>query len=269
MNLRATLPSIFLTSASEPSMKLKLAFAASALLLAGQGFAQSAFKGFYGQVATGYESNSMDSMNGAFTSSRPEYYPQAVSTQQFGGAPIVVGLGYNFSVAPRWLIGIGADYSLLSQKSSTFTSTVDLGRPDVSFNPSGSSVQISNRLNIFIAPSYEISKDQLVYLKAGYSSVSAKLSGPTSLNVSGGGVETTSIPLSSNSSTSTVGGYVVGIGYKQIITGGFYGFAEANYMSYAKPSFSNSSSVDGTSVSSSLSASLNSYQVLLGVGYRF
>ena len=56
------------------------------------------------------------------------------------------------------------------------------------------------------------------------------------------------------------------LGYKQMITSGFYGFAEANYMSYGKPSFS-VRDADGSTQSSS--PSLNSYQALVGVGYKF
>ena len=67
-------------------------------------------------------------------------------------------------------------------------------------------------------------------------------------------------------------GYIVGLGYKQIIQGGLYGFAEANYMGYGDISGSVTQSyTDGTpgTFTSRTSASLNAYNLLIGVGYKF
>lgn len=237
-------------------MKIKLLVAAAATVLASSAMAQSAFQGFYGQISTGYENNSASSLNytGADATSNDNWNS---GNQSFGGVPLVVGLGYNFSVAPKWLVGLGVDYSVLNQKSSTYNSTV----PGVSLY--NSTLQVSNRLNIFVAPGYEIDKDKLVYLKAGYSSVSIKQQTPTSYAWADG---SSAGPLLSTNSTSTQGGYVVGLGYKQIITGGLYGFAEGNYMSYGKPSFS-ATQTDGYKLTSN--PSINSYQLLVGVGYKF
>jgi outer membrane immunogenic protein len=234
-------------------------------------FAQSAFEGFYGQIGTGYESNSLGSGNGNASSSvDPQSYSPSSSSQQIGGAPLVLGIGYNFSVTPKWLIGIGADYSALSQTSSNFSTNFESPTADLTGVLSGHSIQLSNRLNVFITPGYAIDDDKLIYLKAGYSSISAKLNGPDTYTVSSSGVQVVQVPLSSGSSTTTVGGYVVGLGYKQIIAGGIYGFIEANYMSYSKPSFSTTSTIsNGVSATSTLSTSLNSYQALVGIGYRF
>jgi hypothetical protein len=231
--------------------------------------AQSAFEGFYGQVSTGYESNSIGSGSGSVSSSLSgEYYSTNSSSQQINSAPLIFGLGYNFAIAPQWLVGIGADYSALSQTSSAFaTSFTSSGITGIF---SGNTIQLSNRINIFVTPSYVLAKDKLVYLKAGYSSVSAKLNGPTNYGVSAFSVNA---PVSMSSSTSTVGGYIIGLGYKQTIAGGFYGFAEANYMSYSKPSFSSTGTINYDSgpfpIASSLSTSLNTYQGLIGVGYKF
>lgn len=236
-------------------------------------FAQSAFVGFYGQIGTGYESNSLGSGSGSISSPLTnEYYSSNSSSQQFGGAPLVFGLGYNFSVAPKWLIGIGADYSALSQTSSNFSTNISDTISGTTFTGtfSGNSIQLSNRFNIFITPSYAIDNDKLVYLKAGYSSISAKLNSPNNYTVSANGVEQIQTSVNGGSSTSTVGGYVVGLGYKQFITGGIYGFAEANYMGYSKPSFSSTVTLENElTAATTLNKSLNSYQALIGVGYRF
>jgi hypothetical protein len=124
----------------------------------------------------------------------------------------------------------------------------------------GQTLEASNRYNIFVTPGYVIDKDKLVYLKAGYSGVTVKATSPNSYTLDG---MTDNLPAGSQS--KTLSGYVVGLGYKQIITGGFYGFAEANYMSYSKSTYSGT--LDETNISTN--PSMSSYQALVGVGYRF
>jgi hypothetical protein len=51
-----------------------------------------------------------------------------------------------------------------------------------------------------------------------------------------------------------------------MVTSGLYGFAEANYMSYSKTTFSATTSGPYTI---SNSPTLNTYQALVGVGYKF
>lgn len=244
--------------------KVLIAAAVATAFVAPHTSAQSSFEGFYGQLATGYESNSASSLNSTGTQAGQPNENWNASNQQFGGAPLVIGLGYNFSLAPQWLLGIGADYSALSQKSSSYSSS-QLGN-----TLSGQTLQASNRFNIFVTPGYAIDKDKLVYLKAGYSSLSLKNSqpnyySPSAASIAGG--DTAGPIFNVGSQTSTVGGYIVGLGYKQIITGGVYGFAEGNYMSYSKPSFSQNIGNNGYKLS--LNPSVNSYQLLVGIGYKF
>ena len=239
-------------------MKIKLLVAAAATVVASSAMAQSAFQGFYGQIATGYENNQTSNLNAQAGSAS-----YSASNQNFGGAPLVLGIGYNFSVAPQWLVGIGADYSVLPQTSSTYSSSSSnggyLGTPATI---SGQSIKASNRYNIFVTPGYAIDKDKLAYFKAGYSSVSATANWPTTYS----DPSYTGPAGLSGSQSKTVSGYILGLGYKQMIANGFYGFAEGNYMSYSKPSFSATSN-DGTAVSSN--PSVSAYQLLVGVGYKF
>jgi hypothetical protein len=87
-------------------------------------FAQSAFTGFYGQVSTGYESNQLGSYsnNGTTIPNANSDTIGSAPSQNFGGAPLVLGVGYYWQVSDKWLIGVGGDYSALSQTSSTFSS---------------------------------------------------------------------------------------------------------------------------------------------------
>ena len=233
----------------------KLLFVITAALLTASASAQSTFEGFYGQVATGYESNqfgntsSRDTAGGTWNT----------GSQNANGVPLVIGLSYNYSVAPKWFVGLGVDYSALSQETSTYNST---RAPEIL---SGSELQTSNRFNIFLTPGYEIDKDKLVYLKAGYSMVDVKQTNPNYYTSPGFAGNTVSYS-SGSSQSKTVGGYVIGLGYKQMIASGLYGFAEANYMSYSKPSFSATTTAGYTLTSS---PSLNTYQALVGIGYKF
>jgi hypothetical protein len=233
--------------------------------IASTAMAQSAFEGAYGQLATGYENNSYSNLSGT-GSNTSQAIPDTWSTgnQSSSGAPLIIGLGYNFSISPKWLLGIGADYSAISQQTSTYSSYSPTGGVNnVPATINGFQLQTSNRVNIFIAPGYVIDKEKLVYLKAGYSSASMKETYPTTITKSTG---TTALTAWSTSPSATINGYILGLGYKQMIANGFYGFAEANYMSYGKPSFS---SVNGLTYTITNSPSLSTYQALLGVGYKF
>jgi hypothetical protein len=247
--------------------------------------AQSAFAGFYGQLSTGYESNQLGSMSG---SSNVIPYAKSDTTntgpsQTFGGAPLVLGAGYYWQANDKWLIGVGVDYSALSQTSATFSrdstnasgNTTIVAGSTLTYN--GASMQLSNRFNLFITPAYAIDKDKLVYLKAGYSQVTAQYNRPTSATKTLNGVSTTTA-ATGGSQSSNQGGYLLGLGYKQMFASGLYGFVEANYMAYSAPSytFTSTNGLDtsrgvnaSTRTVTSSFASLNSYQALIGLGYAF
>ncbi len=259
----------------------------SAVTVTSNAQAQSAFAGFYGQLSTGYESNQLGSQTDTATVS-----PYAKSdtnntgpSQTFGGAPLIFGIGYNWQASDKWLIGLGADYSALTQTSSSIPKTVNnapgstsvASGTNVTFN--GGSMQLSNRFNLFITPGYAIDKDKLVYVKAGYSQVTAQYNRSTSITRATNGVSTTSAVEGGNTS-SNQGGYLLGIGYKQIITGGLYGFVEGNYMGYNAPSYTFTTSTNAVDTSGGVTttskktvvasfASLNSFQALIGLGYAF
>jgi len=271
-------------------MKKQLLLGIALGLLTIPALAQSSFAGFYGQISTGYESNKLSEITGSSVETPSDGMNLNASgpSQNFGGVPLVLGLGYYWQAHSSWLIGIGVDYSAISQKSSPWTNNVtnaagsNLIPTGTSMASNGSSVQLSNRSNFFISPSYVIDKDKLLYLKAGYSQVTSKENLATSVTVVNGSGRSTTIGTTTAgaSNSSTVGGYLIGLGYKQMISSGLYGFAEANYMGYGtlKNSYSsngNSASKTDEGVSNSSvtnitgSQNLNSYQFLVGVGYSF
>jgi len=270
--------------------KLTLSLLGSLLLI---GFsssnvqAQSAFTGFYGQVSSGYESNQLVSASGSSTTipNNNSDTKGSAPSQNFGGAPLVLGAGYYWQANDKWLIGVGVDYSALSQTSSTFSrnitnvpgNTTIVAGSTLTYN--GASMQLSNRFNLFLTPAYAVDKDKLVYIKAGYSQVTAQFNRHTSATKTLNGVSTTTA-AAGGSQSSNQGGYLVGLGYKQMIASGLYGFVEGNYMGYSAPSYSYTSTtraidtlhgidVAGKRIVTSNFASLNTYQLLIGVGYAF
>jgi hypothetical protein len=249
--------------------------------------AQSLFAGFYGQLSTGYESNQLGAYSGSSTEI-PNIKTDTQSSrasQTFGGAPLVFGAGYYWQASEKWFIGAGADYSALSQSTSSYSQNINNTNGNTGIasgttvTTNGSSVQLSNRFNLFITPGYAIDKDKLVYVKAGYSQVSTQYNRATSVTRTANGIATTT-PATGGNQTSNQGGYLVGLGYKQIITSGLYGFVEGNYMGYSAPSYSytsatkplntlNGVSSSGTRTSTASFGSLNSFQALIGLGYAF
>ncbi len=152
-----------------------------------------------------------------------------VNFDSTNGFASVVAAGYNFSISKEFLLGIGAEYSF-----------VPTSEANLSFRDGGTTVtekyKNQNTYNIFLSPGYAISKDSLAYAKVGYTGTSYKFV----------------------DSTDNLTGYSLGLGYKQIINGGLYGFAEGNYLSYG-----NKTTGSGVKLSG------NSMNLLVGVGYKF
>ncbi len=241
--------------------------------------AQSAFAGFYGQLSTGYESNQLGSQtdNVTVTPNTGTETTNAAASQTFGGAPLIIGAGYYWQANEKWLLGVGADYSVLKTSSNYSASGPKIAAgQSLTFN--GLGMQLSNRFNLFLTPAYAIDKDKLVYLKAGYSQVTAQYNRANSVTITSNGGSSTASSVGGNQS-SNQGGYLIGLGYKQIITSGLYGFVEGNYMGYSSPSYTYSSStatdnaIHGAGASTrtvtTSFSSLNTYQLLVGLGYAF
>jgi hypothetical protein len=226
-------------------MKIKLLVAAAATVVASSAMAQSAFEGAYGQIGIGYE-NDAPKTSGWQGATNGVQYPTNVGASDgtkgaFSGA---IGLGYNFAVTKEFLLGLGVDYSPL-----TNTTTTNLTSEGVNYTQE---YKISNRFNVFVTPGYAIDKDKLAYFKAGYSAQSIKAQGQ--------------VGNAGSNPSGTQSGYILGLGYKQMIASGFYGFGEANYMSYGNKSLTNNY---GGGETDTYNVKASAYQLLVGVGYKF
>ena len=180
----------------------------------------SAFVGAYGQIGTGYESNtaqnstintiqSSDGWNGNWgTNQNPTS----------DGVALVLGGGYNFQIDPKFLLGVGGDWSAFNHVTSGANYTAQDGSQD------SAGYKTSNRYSIFVTPSYVIDKDKLAYFKVGYTGQGITL-------VDDGGA--------TMGGSAQLSGYALGLGYKQMIKHGIYAFGEGNYYGYSKSNWNN------------------------------
>jgi outer membrane immunogenic protein len=231
-------------------MKINVLVGSFAVVLSCSAVAQSQFVGAYGQLSTGYENNTVSSaqLTGTDYGSAPNKTNTLTTTST--SAPLVLGLGYTFNLKNNFTLGLGVDYSALTQdtQSAGFYYFGD------SRNTYDYKFSISNRFNAFIAPGYAIAQDKLFYAKLGYSTQSVQYSQTNC--------------CSSPSNKAQVNGYLLGLGYKQFITKALYGFAEANYYAFGRPNLSSSYS-DGPGGTVSSNPNVNAYNFLFGLGYRF
>ena len=210
--------------------RLQLLIALGAMSLTAPALAQSVFTGFYGQVGIGYENSTPSYSGGTLNNSTYSYGISGGTTNSFAGTATI---GYYFPVTGNFLLGIGAEYSPLSGVKSNATVTL----PALKYSET-QTVKKGDSYNLFISPAYAIDKEKLAYAKVGYSSANYEIGGDN----------------------DTYNGYSLGLGYRQIIQGSWYGFAEVNYMSYGNQNVATNAS--GT-------ASFKVTNALVGVGYKF
>jgi opacity protein-like surface antigen len=196
-------------------------------------FAQSAFEGFYGQAGIGYESTSV-----SFSGGSVQGFPYGVSADNSNSFAGTVGIGTYFALTSNFLLGIGAEYSPIPGSNANVTLSI----PGTTTPSISGTYKKKDSYNLFISPAIAIDKDKLAYAKVGYT---------------GANIET-SILGSSNTTSYT--GYSLGLGYKQIIRGGLYGFGEVNYAAYSSKS-------DGGGFSGTNKPTATN--VLVGIGYKF
>jgi outer membrane immunogenic protein len=212
-------------------------------------FAQSAFDGAYGQVGIGYSSASPSSSGGSQTITTAPLagtYSRSSSFSSSADFTGTVTLGYMGTVSGNYLLGIGAEYSPLAGSNTTVTTTGG------GLTAATSQYKVQNGYNIFLSPAVAVDKDKLIYGKVGYAGTS---------------VQTTY--AGSNNPTLNFTGYSLGLGYKQIIKGGFYGFAEGNYYSYGNQKFNSSGTVSGFAYTTTQTVNTNAFNLIAGIGYKF
>lgn len=232
--------------------KIQSAIIAAGLLAASSTAvqAQSKFDGLYGQVGVGFSSVTPSISGASLTppaGNFPTSYSMGSSISSTNSFAAAVSAGYTFSLAPKFTLGLGLDYLPFNGDSGSYSVTNNSLVPSTQ---SGSFKQ-KDSMNLYIAPGVEITPDTMAYAKLGYSG--------TSIQYGNGG-------------NSNLSGYLVGLGVKSFISGGFYGFAEANYASYGEQNVGATGPwVTGLRGNYSINAKLsaNTFTGLVGVGYKF
>jgi outer membrane immunogenic protein len=208
----------------------------------------SKFSGPYAQFGIGYQ-NASPSFSNTSLSAAGQTLTPTVSVSNASGFTGTVAAGYNFFSGTPLLLGLGIEYTPFPTSNATASASYS---GSVGTYQNSASVRVNNSLNIFIAPGLALDQNKLLYGKVGYTGSSAN------------GVNT----------DFYMGGTSLGFGYKQIISEGFYGFAEYNYVNYGSLNRSLSGNLK-TSANVSVPATLNSTvtatstNLLFGLGYQF
>jgi hypothetical protein len=208
----------------------------------------NAWEGFYAEAAVGYAAFS-PTITGATLQSTAFGRALPVTTQQndVNTATNKIGVGYNYGITDKYTLGIAASYSLgaSSAASGTFTATLpgNYGTSTKWFN-----YQLKNIWSVTLNPGYAIDKDSLVYGKVGVTGATMGINGQTA-----------------DYQTTNLTGYVLGLGYKQMVTQSIYVLGEVNYAG-----LSTKTATIATS-SGPLTGNIggSGYDVLVGLGYRF
>ena len=204
----------------------------------------NAWEGFYAEAAVGYAAFS-PTITGASLQSALGTLPVTTQQKDVNTATNKIGVGYNYGINDKYTLGIAASYSLgaSSAASGTFTAATPYGPSTKWFN-----YQLKNIWSVTLNPGYAIDKDSLVYGKVGVTGTTMGLNGQTA-----------------NYQTTNLTGYVLGLGYKQMVTQSIYVLGEVNYAG-----LSTKTATIATS-SGPLTGNIggSGYDVLVGLGYRF
>jgi hypothetical protein len=208
----------------------------------------SKFSGPYAQFGIGYQTASPSFSNTSLSAAGQTLTP-TISVSNASGFTGTVAAGYNFFSGTPLLLGLGIEYTPFPTSNATASASYS---GSIGTYQNSASVRVNNSLNIFIAPGLALDQNKLLYGKVGYTGSSAN------------GVNT----------DFYMGGTSLGFGYKQVISAGFYGFAEYNYVNYGSLNRSLSGNLK-TPANISVPATLNSTvtatstNLLFGLGYQF
>lgn len=229
-------------------MRLKYALLVVSVMAAGTASAQSSkFQGAFGQIGVGYE-NVKPSAGSSTLSVNRFNIPINTSITSTNSAVGTIGIGWYQDVAKGFLLGVGAEYSPFA--GSGGSKTVSTARaPGQNLITNDYSYQKKDSYNLYLSPAVLVGTDGMAYAKVGFTG--AKVLAFESLNYN-------------------FTGYSLGLGYRHIFKGGLYGFVEANYADYGSDTQSMQEPAGlGRTISASNTQSLTSYNVLVGVGYKF
>ncbi|UOD51364.1 outer membrane protein [Orrella daihaiensis] len=208
----------------------------------------SKFQGAFGQIGIGYESVS-PTHDSSTLSVNNVSIPVSTTSNSTSNATGTISIGWYQSINDRFLLGLGVEYSPFAGSSGDMYVTTARALPGQNNVTNDYKYQKKDSYNIFLSPAVAVGTDGLAYAKIGYT-----------------GAKVTNY----NSLTYNFKGYSLGLGYKHIFQGGWYGFIEGNYFNYGNQTESATNTVaQGRTLTSSGTNGLTSYNILVGVGYKF
>ncbi|WP_114689668.1 outer membrane beta-barrel protein [Polynucleobacter necessarius] len=213
----------------------------------------NAWEGAYGQVSVGYGSFTPN-IGGGSASNIPLLRggptgSVSSSADNVNTGTDNIGVGYNFGINSDFVLGISAAYYPGASSSAPGAFTTYPVNGGGASSIAAVQYNVKNLYSVTLNPGYVIDKDRLVYAKVGYTGTTIGLNGPTLAY-----------------STVNLGGYTLGLGYKQMVAQSIYLLGEFNYASYStkNPVLTNTSGVNLTAPISG-----TGIDFLVGVGYRF
>jgi len=149
--------------------------------------------------------------------------------------------GYNFSVSPDLLIGVGVSLLPLSnqaQRSTLLTNGISYSLP------------VRHPLynySIFVSPMMRLGEDGVIFGKIGYQSTILK-----------------------ENELPNFSGYIIGLGYKRFLYQSLYVFGEFNYYETSSKTINRTFNVrQNVILNANIIASPNLDTLLIGIGYQF
>lgn len=168
-----------------------------------------------------------------------------------------LGLNFGFSMAPRWVLQVGAKADLMD---TSVHGRLEESRVGTSSTTLFERLEESSHYSVFLQPGYLVHAGTLVYAKLSYHQM--KLDGNVGARVTDiGGVGGASF-----SAGSTFKGFGIGFGVQTLLTKNVYAFAEMNHVRYGSEVLALVQSNVGAST---WTAEPRTTSGSIGIGWRF
>jgi hypothetical protein len=195
------------------------------------------FDGFFADVGFGYRDANVTASSSLSLNGRT--IPSTITAGKPSNTVSAFTVGYNFPVSSGYVLGLGANISPASGQAQpaqiqALNQTIPI-----------SGVKPLYNYGFFLSPGIMIG-DGLTYLKAG-----------------------TQTQVNNSNSSPNYYGYLIGLGYKQLIYPSVYIFGEADYASYNAQTTSKNVTASGRSINASVTTKPQGSRYVLGLGYQF
>lgn len=217
-----------------------LAFCVCLCVYGAAGADTSGFQGAFAQIGLGYEVISPKHIESSLTVAGA-FVPLSTTVESAKGMTAAFSLGWYQSLNENYLLGVGVDaLPFASAKGDTIVSTRTAVVADDHFKR-------EYAYHIFLSPAKVVGKNGLAYAKVGFSIARMP-----------------KIRLNYDFT-----GFMLGLGYKHLLNDDIYAFVEGNYANYGDETSGRTFTRGARTITSSGAHSLESYNILAGVGYSF